>query len=253
MTVQIEHPRGRRMRQAVHVKCRKHRFGVFWGLALVFAGWTAMPLPAYAELGVSPAIVDFQSGHPPRADLELVNNGSQRLYVVVEPSEIAAPGTDAEQRIQDPDPQVLGLLATPSRLILEPGQRKFVRIAMLKEAGDRDRIYRVTVKPVVGPVEAPVTGLKILVGYDVLVIQRPAQPKAVITGARSGEMLSLRNLGDTNAQLFNGKQCDARKGHCTSLPGSRLYAGATWNVPIRPGLPVEYLVKVGHDVTVQQF
>jgi P pilus assembly chaperone PapD len=221
--------------------------------ALAFAlAFAAAPLVARAGLSVAPVIVDFQPSDPPRADIELFNDGAETLYVVVDPAKIEDPGDTDEKRVQDPDPQALGLLATPNRLVLEPGQRKFVRLAMLSPPGATDRIYRVTVKPVVGAVRAGETGLKILIGYDLLVIQRPGKPDAVIVASRSGATLMLRNAGNTNAELFQGQQCDAQH-HCASLPGHRIYAGTSWSVPIQPDLPVDYAVKVGARIATQRF
>jgi P pilus assembly chaperone PapD len=207
---------------------------------------------AQAALSVAPVIVDLQPGDPPRTDVELFNDGAETIYVVVQPSKIESPGETGETRVQDRDPQSLGLLATPNRLVLQPGERKFMRIALLSPAGDADRVWRVTVKPVVGDVKSGETGLKILIGYDMLVIQRPARPNAAIVAARTGSALTLTNTGNTNAELFQGQQCDGAK-HCTSLPGHRLYAGTSWSVPIQPGLAVDYAVKVGPKIATQHF
>jgi Mat/Ecp fimbriae periplasmic chaperone len=231
------------------LQSNKRRLG--WLLVAVLAG-AAPPLVAQAGLSVAPVIVDFQPGDPPRADLELFNDGEETLYVVIEPAMIEDPGDAAEKRVQNPDPQALGLLATPNRLVLEPGQRKFVRIATLSPPGETDRIYRVTVKPVVGGVKSSETGLKILIGYDLLVIQRPAKPNAPIVATRSGATLTLRNGGNTNAELFQGQQCDPQH-HCTTLPGHRIYAGASWSVPIQPALPVDYAVKIGAKIVTSHF
>jgi P pilus assembly chaperone PapD len=219
------------------------------GLALI---WLGAPAAAWAGLSVAPVIVDLPPSEPPRADVELYNDGTETLYVVVEPSRIENPGDASETRVNLTDPQALGLLATPNRLVLEAGQRKFVRIALLQPPGDTDRIYRVTVKPVTGDVKASETGLKILIGYDLLVIQRPAKPSAAIAASRSGDTLTLKNAGNTNAELFQGQQCDAQK-HCTTLPGHRLYAGTSWSVPIQAALPVDYSVKIGTKITAQHF
>jgi P pilus assembly chaperone PapD len=212
----------------------------------------AAPNAARAGLSVAPVIVDVPPNQPPRGDVELLNDGTETLYVVVEPAKIEHPGGPDETRVRLADPQALGLLATPNRLVLEPGQRKFVRLAFLQPPGDADRIYRVTVKPVIGDVKATETGLKILIGYDLLVIQRPAKPEASLVAARDGGVLTLKNAGDTNAELFQGQQCDAQR-HCTALPGHRLYAGTSWSVAIQPGLPVDYSVKVGAKITAQRF
>jgi P pilus assembly chaperone PapD len=218
-------------------------------LAIILA---AAPSAARAGLSVAPVIVDVQPNQLPRGDIELFNDGAETLYVVVEPSKIDNPGDAGETRVRLTDPQALGLLATPNRLVLEPGQRKFVRLAFLQPPGDADRIYRVTVKPVIGDVKASETGLKILIGYDLLVIQRPAKPDATIVASRAGDTLTLKNAGNTNAELFQGQQCDPQR-HCTSLPGHRLYAGTSWTVPIQPGLAVDYSVKVGAKITAQHF
>ncbi len=219
------------------------------GLALLLVATSTL---ARAGLSVAPVIVDVQPNQPPRTDIELFNDGTETLYVVVEPSRIDDPGDAGEKRIRLADPQALGLLATPNRLVLEPGQRKFVRIALLLPPGDADRIYRVTVKPVTGEVKSGETGLKILIGYDLLVIQRPAKPEASIVASRAGDTLTLKNTGNTNVELFQGQQCDPQR-HCTPLPGHRLYAGVSWSVPIKPGLPIDYAVKVGTKITAQHF
>lgn len=223
-----------------------------WPCLLAVLALAVAPSLARAGLSVAPVIVDVPPNQPPRGDIELFNDGTETLYVVVEPSRIENPGDASETRVRLTDPQALGLLATPNRLVLEAGQRKFVRIALLQPPGDTDRIYRVTVKPVTGDVKASETGLKILIGYDLLVIQRPAKPEASIVASRSGDSLTLKNDGNTNAELFQGQQCDPQK-HCTALPGHRLYAGTSWNVPIQGGLAVDYSVKVGAKITAQHF
>jgi hypothetical protein len=101
----------------------------------------------------------------------------------------------------------------------------------------------VTVKPVAGPLEAKDSALKILIGYDVLVLVRPAAPQPRLTGLRSGTSLTLRNDGNTSVELVGGRQCDAAHEHCTNLPGKRLYAGAQWSETLQLDGPVEYMVK----------
>ena len=58
-------------------------------------------------------------------------------------------------------------------MIHEPGQRKLIRLAVIGLRPARERVYRVTVKPVTGELSASETGLKLLVGYDVLVLFSP--------------------------------------------------------------------------------
>jgi Mat/Ecp fimbriae periplasmic chaperone len=229
-----------------------------WRLALalrVFAllGFALVPASALADLVLSEVIVDFGPDQPPRRDIEVFNDGAERVYLIVQPAEIKAPGTAMEARRESPDPEALGLLVTPNRLVLEPGQRKLVRIAALNPPDVRDRIYRVTFKPVVGATQATTSGLKILVGYDVLVILRPTVPQATITATRTEQGVVLTNEGNTNAELFDGRQCDAQGTQCVELPAKRLYAGASWVVPLPLPTPVRYRVKAAGRLSVEQF
>lgn len=209
--------------------------------------------PASAEMVLSQVIVDFAPNALPHQDIEVGNSGAQRIYVVAEPSEIVSAGKAEQQRVQIPDPQKLGLLVTPNRLILEPGERKLIRVAAIADRTDKERIYRIAVKPVVGDITASGSGLKILVGYDVLVIFRPLTPRSAITAMRGTEALTLRNDGNTNVELFDGKQCDTAGKNCTSLPPKRLYAGASWEQPLSRGAKVTYSIKTGETVEIQTF
>jgi P pilus assembly chaperone PapD len=203
--------------------------------------------PVRAELALDSVIVDFTSGAVPRADIEVANTDTEEtLFVSIEPVEIVDPGSPEQRRVARADPRELGLLVSPNRLILEPGQRKLVRLSLLGRPVDRDRIYRVTVKPVVGELEADTSALKIVVGYDVLVIARPAGAQPQLQASRDGRRLAIRNAGNTNALLFDGRQCAAAPtddGGCAPLPSRRLYAGNRWEVDLPAEAPAEYLIE----------
>jgi P pilus assembly chaperone PapD len=217
-------------------------------LALVFGA----PPPASAQIALNRIILDF-SGEQSRQDIEIVNNGEDTAFIVVEPARIEQPGSTEEQRITARDPNELGLLVTPNRLVLEPGERKLVRIAVIEPAAVVDRIYRVTVKPVLGEVRATETSLKLLVGYDVLVIVRPGGAAPDLNFQRQGRRVIVTNNGNTNALLSEGRQCDPSGGNCTDLPSKRLYAGARWELELETDAPAEYYVSSGGGVTVAQF
>lgn len=208
--------------------------------------------PAAATMSVSQVIVEFSKPGQRRADVEVQNRGRERMYVLVSPAMIANPGTSSERRVKVADPGKLGLLVTPQRMILEPGQRKLVRFAMLAPPQGKDRIFRVTIKPVVGKLRTRQTAVKIVVGYDLLVMQRPTKAQATVTGQRKGRWLTVRNTGNTNALLFDGKQCRGTK-NCKRLPARRIYAGASWKVKLPRSGPVNFLVRVGNRTTKKSF
>lgn len=197
-------------------------------LAALALGLSASP--AQAGLMLSKVILDLGPDGPPRDDVELWNDGAERLYVVAEPSEIVDPGRPTEQRRPSPDPAVTGLLVSPQKLVLEPGEHKLVRIAAVAARPARDRIYRVTIKPVAGPVSSEQSALKLYVGYDVLVILRPDKPGTDLVGTRAGNQLTIHNHGNSSVELAQGKQCDESGANCRDLPATRLYAGADWTV-----------------------
>jgi P pilus assembly chaperone PapD len=213
------------------------------GLSL-FGLAALMPLAAaHAELVLSELIVDLKPGQQTREDIEVWNDSPERAYVAVEPREILDAGLPSQAVRKDPDPQKLGLLVSPSRMILEPGQRKLLRIASLLGAQNREHVYRVTVKPVVGEVQSDTTGLKLLVGYDVLVLVRPARPASNITGRRDGRRLTFSNSGNVSVEVVEGRQCDPDGRHCADLPGKRLYPGAAWTVDLQSDRPADYSLK----------
>ena len=209
--------------------------------ALLAMSALALPVAAQAELVLSQLVVDLAPGAQQRADIEVWNSSEERAYVATEPSEILEAGRPGESRIVEVDPEKRGLLVSPSRMILEPGQRRLIRIVPMGPHGPRERVYRVTVKPVAGELSAEDSGLKLLIGYDVLVLLRAADARPDVTAVRSGKRLTLRNAGDASVELLDGKQCDAAK-HCVELPGKRLYAGAEWSQELGSEAPVDYTV-----------
>jgi hypothetical protein len=96
---------------------------------------------------------------------------------------------------------------------------------------------------VVGPVQSEDSGLKIVVGYDVLVLVRPAQPLAHVTASRAGRKLTFSNSGNVSVEVVDGRQCEAANAQCTQLPGKRLYPGASWTVDLPSDRPVQYTLK----------
>ena len=218
----------------------------------LLAAAALLATPASAELVLSQLVVDIAPGKSARGDIEIWNNDRERAYVVVEPDEVIGAGTPAERRVAERDPEGLGLLVTPARLTLEPGQRTLLRISAIGAPPQRERVYRVTVKPTAGSVETNVTGLKLLIGYDVLVLARPAAASPRLAGRREGNQLVVRNDGPASVELAAGKACRART-DCLDLPGKRLYAGAEWRVDAPAGSVVDYTVVTASGTGRQPF
>lgn len=222
-------------------------------LAALFVLLPALAGPARAQLAVDRLILEFEAGGQRRQDVEVSNQGDERMFVTVEPRIVNDPGTDQESRETMQNPEALGLLVTPNRMILEPGQTRLLRIAPLPRQTDTDRIYRVSVRPVVGRLDPNRSGVRVVVGYQLLVIIRPPGAEADIRASRDGRTITFTNRGNSNALLFNGRQCNSEGAGCVDLPARRLYAGNSWTLTTRYTTPVQYYVQFKGRSTVRQY
>lgn len=221
--------------------------------ALLLLAALGMGTSARAEMVLSQVIVDLEADEPPRDDIEVWNSGTDRMYVQAEPFEIVSPGSAREARVAASDPETSGILISPQRLVLAPGERRIIRIALLGGRPSSDRVYRVAIRPVVGALSAPGNAVKVLVGYDALVIVRPEQRSGDIVGHRDGNTLVLRNEGNTSQEIYQGRQCDAAGDDCRELPAKRLYPGASWVQALPFDTPVSYKTAIADQIRERQF
>ncbi len=204
--------------------------------AVLLAGLALSVAPARAQMILNKVSLEFTAGGQPRDDIEITNSGAETLYVQIEPNRIHDPGTAQEKRVLYRDPAELGLLVTPSRLVIPPGQTQVARLAVVDPAKDADKVYRLTVRPVVGEVRSTETAIKVVIAYDVLVILRPPNPKADLKTERAGRKMTLSNTGNSSILLSQGKQCDASGANCQTIPPFRLYPG---NNVVKDDLPYD--------------
>lgn len=221
--------------------------------AMIGTAAIAAAAPAWAGLMLSKVIVDLPADAPPREDIELWNNGNERMYVTAEPAQIVDAGKPTEKRVEAADPSQSGLLVTPQKLVIEPDERKLLRIASIVPADDRERIYRVTVKPVAGSVTADQSALKVYVGYDLLVIVRPSIMSGDISAVRRGRDLTIHNGSSSSVELAEGKQCNTGGDTCATLPATRLYAGANWTVALPKDGPAMFRIIRGTTQAERRF
>lgn len=216
---------------------------------------SASPL-ALANMMLSNAIVHFEPGEPARQDVEITNVGAEPLYVQIEPKVVLQPGTEDEERIVITDPRTYGLLVTPNRLVIAPGASRAIRLVNLEPEAGEERIFRITARPVAGEFEAKTSGLKVLIGYEVLAIVYPVNAEPALEVNREGKALTIRNTGNTNVFLQQGFQCesaDQPEEECTPLPGKRMYPGLEWQLELPHDLPVRYYQSVGTRNFVENY
>lgn len=209
-----------------------------------------------ADFAISNAILYFESGKADRQDIEVENTGAETLYLSVTPYAVRHPGTPQEQREKIEDPAASGLLVTPNKLALPPNTRKLLRFTNLLADRAEEGVYRVEIAPVSGKLIAEQTGVKLQVGYEVLVLMQPAQVNADLTSKRQGDRLELTNTGNTNVYLRDGRNCPAQDfsdSRCVALEDKRIYPGGTHAVTLRHGGGAQYQVGVGTKYTLRQF
>jgi len=186
---------------------------------------------ARADMVLSEVIVNLPAGEV-RKEIIVSNTGEDVLFITANLSEVVDPGLPSERRIEHDDPEAAGLIVTPNRIIVQPGQRKTLRIANIGETPARDRVYRLMVNPSVGDIGADSTMLRVLVAYDVLVVVEPVEPAFELDWKRDGTNLVLTNRGNSNVLLQDGMLCPAAGGDCVEVPGRRIYPGATVTIAL---------------------
>jgi P pilus assembly chaperone PapD len=220
--------------------------------AVAFLGALVVGQPVSAQLAIDHLWLDFNDANASRADVVIRNESKDRYYITVSPAEIQQPGADTEKRVEEADPEKLGILVTPNRLILDPNGMRSIRVVSLNTHLDKDRIYRIKISPEIGEIETNTTpgsdnrgiAIKMLAAYDVLVTVRPKDGKAQIDASRTDKELVIRNTGNTNTLLFAGKACPTKAAaatDCEDIGARRLYAGNSWSIPLKsPDTKVEF-------------
>lgn len=224
---------------------------ILWSLACM-SGVLFAP-PAYADLVLDQVIVDLESDQPARGDIQISNAGSERMYVLVEPFEILNPGSENEERVPLDKPSVSKVFVSPQRVILDPDQRSLVRIVATGERPNTDRIFRVRIRPVVGQLESENDALKVLVGYDALVLLRAAKETGQVSWTRTEKGLTLLNGSNSAREFFDGTQCDEDGSECVELPAKRLYPGQEFYVALPYSTPATFKTAIGRRVETRIF
>ena len=165
--------------------------------------------PAVAGIYVDKSIITFESGDALRQDVIISNPDPERAFVEVQVLEVNDPGTDDETRKVVKDPESIGLIASPRRLMIPPSSQRVIRLVSLNGFQDSEQVYRVNVRPVAGAVESDKMAVMVLVTYQLLVFVEPDRVVVNLEADRDGDILTLHNTGNVNVLLYDGQQCEA--------------------------------------------
>lgn len=198
--------------------------------------------PVFANLSANPILMIFQDGASYRKDITLINHGNQPLYLEINTYRITKFGSRNEELKSFPDPKKVGLVVSPRRMILNPTARKKIRVVRLKKSIKTDHAWRIEIKPIKPKIIAGTSGIVIQIGYKALVIARPENAKGILTGQRNGNQLVVKNTGNTNNVLREGKQCNNFGKNCKKVRGRRIWPNSSWTTKL------PYNTKVTFDI-----
>jgi len=170
-------------------------------------------------------IVDFKPNDSRQKNIEVYNDSDEIAYMSLNIQKVLNPGTKNERRILLEDKK--NLIVVPNKTSLKSKSKKIIRFISTENNLKEDSIYRVSLIPKVKGVkgETGIIGIKILLGYEVLVIVRPKNTNFDIKAERNKKNLIFRNNGNTNVLLNKVSQCDKKGQNCQNLLHKRLYAG----------------------------
>ena len=191
-------------------------------------------------------------------EITISNRADKVAYVLVNPYKVNFPGEKRQykQKQELLNPLQFGLVVSRQKLIIPPKQSRVVRFMPLIHNNKKDIVYEVIIVPAVNqfaktkvPNKTVLSGLTIVMGYQIGVILRPVDPKPILNLKREGRQLVFKNTGNTNVIFYKGKQCLGKK--CQSLPDHRLYAGNTWHYRLPFNTSITYIERYpSHKKTV---
>jgi len=221
------------------------------------------PVFSHATIRVSTLRVDFQPNGNRYQDVFVQNMGNHIEYIDITLFKRTDPAHDINQIVFDEgDPKVFGLVATPSKMALNPNQIKRIRILNLTDGKNKtDLVYGLKVLPVPAPIERAPSAedlnnagqVSIIAAYIIGVYVLPANPAVNLNLKRSGKTLIITNTGNTNALLDQCIQAPTGRtqgsplhlttpagSNAISCPDVRIYAQSAKTITLPEDAPVAY-------------
>lgn len=204
-----------------------------------------------AQISVNRSVIEF-SADDKIQDIEVANFGDHKVYLDLKAAEILNPESENPTRVELTDPRTSPLIVSPRQLVVPAGERRRMRVILRTPAIDKDRVFRLSVKPYAGSVKIDDAGgdkkasaIKVLVGYDLLLLSRPQILNPQVDVERTNDQIAFHNRGNTNVLLRKIEQCPSDGEQCVELQPNRLYAGESYavNLPLK-GSATQYPVRV---------
>lgn len=214
---------------------------------------------ALAQIIVNKSVLEFNEDNLVQ-DIDITNTGDYKIFLNLTAAKIRNPHSANPERIELKDPRTSPILVSPKQVLIPPGQRKRVRIILRKAPKKVDDVYRLAIKPFTGdvqietdrPAEAKSSAVKILLGYDILLLARPKDAVGKLAVKRTAKALWFKNTGNTNVLLRRMQQCNAAGDECEVLAPNRVYAGEVYKVDLpKKGSAKQFPVQVWQAIGLQ--
>ena len=228
-------------------------------ISCLFLSFILFSVTGTAQITVSKSILEFNAGNLIQ-DVDVVNSADHKIFLKMSVAQILRPESEEPERVELTDPKTAPVLVSPTQLMVLPGQRKRLRVILRKPPQDKDDVYRLSLKPFIGEVNVENSGggkasaLKVLLGYDLLLLARPENAAADLQVTRTDKSLTFENHGNTNVLLRRMVQCDAAEENCENLTPNRIYAGEVYTVNLpKQGAASEFPVQVWHSQNLRSY
>ncbi|MGS0895683.1 pilus assembly protein [Burkholderia stagnalis] len=170
------------------------------------------PAQAEGELMVMPATTKLFNAHEQKVTVR--NMGDAPLYLNVSVQKVTNPGATPEKKVDLGDLERPGLLASPDKVTLGPGQTRAVVLKSLAEP-EREALYRLYIVPVRSfkvddaPQDKITAPMSVAIGYGVLVrhMPPPGKQQSGWTHRCERDGVTLENTGNIR-QIFNDVMVD---------------------------------------------
>ncbi|WP_157636673.1 pilus assembly protein [Burkholderia ubonensis] len=176
---------------------------------------TIQPACAEGELMVMPATIKVFNAHEQKVTAK--NMGDAPIYLNISVQKVMNPGMTPERKVALGDLEHPGLLATPDKLTLGPGQSRAIVLKSLAEP-EQEALYRLYIVPVRSltvddaPKDKITAPMSVAIGYGVLVrhVPPPGKQRSGWTHRCERGGLTLENTGNireifTDVVYDNGK------------------------------------------------
>lgn len=212
-----------------------------------------VPGQVFAQITISKSILEFSARNLIQ-DVDVVNSANHRIFLKLTVAQMLNPESAEPKRFELNDPRTAPILVSPTQMMLLPGERKRIRVILRKVPDQNDDIYRLAVRPFVGEVDLDdsnnekASALKVLLGYDLLLLARPENAFAKLHVTRTDSTLTFENKGNTNVLLRRLTQCTAVEEECEELRPNRIYAGERYQIELpKVGDASKFPVQVWHS------